>query len=166
MDFPALPDHLDQLVPEVLRAVAPLTPADWRAPYAATATWSRLELLGHLFDSAVNNHQRIVRALIEDEMRFPAYAQNEMVRVQSYHTAEPGALLELWAALNHHIAHVLRQTPAAKLSTPCIVGEDAPIPLERLAHSYVEHLEHHLSQLLGEAAPSLARRRRAVSGDM
>ena len=152
MEFPALPDHLRRLVPEVLETLRRLAPEDWRAPYAPAARWSRLELLGHLIDSAVNNHQRFVRALIADEMRFPAYAQDEMVRAQSYHTTEPGALLELWAALNRHIAHVLDQTPAEKWSTPCFVGGDPAVSLGALAVGYLEHLEHHLRQLTGEAA--------------
>lgn len=153
MDFPALSDHIRRLAPVVLEALSPLSPADWQAPYAPSAAWSRVELLGHLIDSAINNHQRFVRALIDEEMRFPAYAQNEMVRAQDYRAAEPRELLELWAALNRHIAHVLSRTPASKLATPCFVGGDAPIPLQRLTEGYVEHLEHHLRQLLPDACP-------------
>lgn len=152
MEFPALPDHLCLLVPAAREALLSLAPAAWGAPYPGSSAWSRKELLGHLIDSAVNNQQRFVRGLIEDELRFPSYAQEEMVRVQNYREADPRALLELWAGLNLHIAHVLRQTPPDKLTTPCWIGTNAAMPLEQLALDYAAHLEHHLRQLTDGAA--------------
>lgn len=152
MQFPALPGHLCRLVPAVLETLQALPAAQWAAPYEGSSAWTRTELLGHLIDSAVNNHQRFVRALIQDELAFPSYAQQEMVEAQSYRTAAPSSLLELWAALNLHIAHVLRHTPPSKLATPCRIGTNEPMPLEQLALDYVAHLEHHLRQLAGPAA--------------
>ncbi len=151
MEFAALPDHLCLLVPAVRDALRPLAAADWQAPYPGSSAWSRVELLGHLIDSAVNNHQRFVRALIEEELRFPGYAQEEMARVQSYRTADPAVLLELWAGMNAHIAHVLRQVPAGKLETPCWIAAYAATSLQQVALDYVAHLEHHLRQLAGAA---------------
>lgn len=151
MEITALPDHLSRLVPAVRRALQPLSPAEWQAPYSASASWSRIELLGHAVDSALNNHQRIVRALVEDELHFPGYAQEVTVRVQNYRGAEPSALLELWAALNLHIAHVLRHAPPHKLDTPCWIGAYPATPLRQLALDYLAHLEHHLRQLAAGA---------------
>ena len=37
------------------------------------ASWSRKEILGHLIDSAANNHQRIVRACYDAATNFPPY---------------------------------------------------------------------------------------------
>jgi hypothetical protein len=37
--------------------------------------WSKKEILGHLIDSAGNNHQRFVRAQLQGELRFPGYEQ-------------------------------------------------------------------------------------------
>ena len=33
--------------------------------------WSRKQVLGHLIDSASNNHQRFVRALLQPSLDFP-----------------------------------------------------------------------------------------------
>jgi hypothetical protein len=41
--------------------------------------WSRKQILGHLIDSAGNNHQRFVRGQFQDEMSFPRYAQDDWV---------------------------------------------------------------------------------------
>ena len=40
--------------------------------------------LGHLIDSAVNNHARFVRAQLQDDLVFPGYDQDGWVRVQRY----------------------------------------------------------------------------------
>ena len=133
-------------------AFASLSPADWQSPYPGSSAWTRGELLGHLIDSAVNNQQRFARALIEDELRFPSYAQTEMVRVQNYRGAAVDLLTDLWANLNRHIAHLLRQVPRSKLATPCVIGTNAAMSFEQLAIDYVAHLEHHLKQLAGRDA--------------
>ncbi len=44
----------------------------WQEPYA-TGKWRRVQVLGHLVDSASNNHQRFVRAMLQPSLEFPAY---------------------------------------------------------------------------------------------
>jgi hypothetical protein len=39
--------------------------------------WSKKEILGHLIDSAANNHQRFVRAAHNAAATFPPYNQTE-----------------------------------------------------------------------------------------
>ena len=46
--------------------------------------WSRKEIVGHLIDSASNNHQRFVRAQDSDDLICPTYDQDAFVRVQRY----------------------------------------------------------------------------------
>jgi hypothetical protein len=41
--------------------------------------WSAREVIGHLVDSACNNHQRFVRALFQDDLVFPGYDQDAWV---------------------------------------------------------------------------------------
>ena len=45
--------------------------------------WSRKQVLGHLIDSASNNHQRFVRAALRGSLDFPGYDQDGFVRVQA-----------------------------------------------------------------------------------
>jgi len=109
--------------------------------------WSRKQILGHLIDSASNNHQRFVRALLQDEVRAPRYDQEGCVRVQRYQESPWGQLVALWASYNRFLAHVLEGIPKEKLATPCFIGEYPMMTLEELAVDYVRHLEHHLEQL-------------------
>ena len=75
--------------------------------------WSRKEILGHLIDSAANNHQRFVRLQHEEVLVLPSYQQEEWVLVQNYATREWRDLVELWLAYNRHLAHVIRYTDAS-----------------------------------------------------
>src|ERR1700676_684523 len=105
--------------------------------------WSRKEILGHLIDSASNNHQRFVRAQLQDELRWPSYDQSGCVRVQRYQDARWIDLVGFWAAYNRFLAHVLAAVPEQKRGTPCWIGAYPVMTLEELAADYLTHLEHH-----------------------
>lgn len=109
--------------------------------------WSPKQILGHLIDSASNNHQRFVRALLQDEVRALRYDQEGCVRVERFQEMQWGQLVGLWASYNRFLAHVLEGIPQEKLGTPCFIGENPAMTLEELAVDYVRHLEHHLEQL-------------------
>ncbi len=51
---------------------------------AAIERWTKKEVLGHLIDSASNNHQRFVRGQIAVRQDFPGYEQEQWVRIQGY----------------------------------------------------------------------------------
>ncbi len=109
--------------------------------------WCKKEILGHLIDSAGNNAQRFVRAQLSAELSFPAYEQAKWVAVQDYASADWDNLVELWSAITAHLAHVVSRIPAAKLSTPCRIGDGDPQSLGAVIEGYVTHTEHHLAQL-------------------
>lgn len=119
---------------------------DWNQPYAP-GKWLRIQVLGHLVDSASNNHQRFVRALMQPDLTFPDYKQQEWVAVQFYAKTDVANVLDLWAAYNFHLAHVMEHIPDQKLQTPCTIGEYPTATLAYLVKDYNDHLEHHLGQL-------------------
>jgi hypothetical protein len=150
------------------RAVEASTPALEAITDASAARplspgkWSRKEVLGHLIDSAANNHQRFVRARFQEDLVFPGYAQDEWVRSQNYAAAPWAELVGLWQLYNLHLARVIDGIPEEVLrrerrrhSFDRIafrkVPAESPATLEYLAHDYVAHLEHHLAQVLPKA---------------
>ena len=110
------------MVPEYAQrlrdAVAHATPlllaldADASARPLATGKWSPREIVGHLIDSAANNHQRFVRGQLQDDLVFLGYAQEDWVRVQHYADAPWPDLVALWRLYNLHLARVMDLTPA------------------------------------------------------
>src|SRR5258706_9340245 len=113
--------QLQQIVERSVDCLLALTEADSQAR-RPSGEWSKKEILGHLIDSACNNHQRFVRAQLEAELVFPGYEQEGWARCQGYATADWALLVELWAAYNRHLAAAIARIPAEKLATPCRVG--------------------------------------------
>jgi hypothetical protein len=109
--------------------------------------WSRKQVLGHLIDSASNNHQRFVRAALQASLDFPGYDQDGCVRVQAVEEADWTLLVSLWAGYNRYLAHVIAHLPVSKLETLCRIGSDEPVTLRFLAEDYLRHLLHHLGQI-------------------
>jgi hypothetical protein len=116
--------------------------------------WSSKQALGHLVDSASNNHQRFVRAVLEDSLSFPGYSQVDWSRVEHAQLAEWPVLIALWANYNRYLAHLIAHLPAEKLDVPCRIGAKDPVPLRFLVEDYLRHMDHHLRQLGAAGAAS------------
>jgi len=106
--------------------------------------WTIKQVVGHLLDSAVNNHQRFVRAQSVEQFSFPKYEQNEWVASQNYDDCDWAELVRLWAAYNHQLSHVIRNVQTASLQVPCTIGDSEAVTLEFLIEDYLDHMIHHL----------------------
>ena len=109
--------------------------------------WSKQEILGHLIDSASNNHQKFVRLMQFDELDFPGYAQDEWVLLQACSSMEWNEMVILWSSFNKHLAHVMRQVPSEQLTNSITINGVGPFELGFVMQDYVEHLKHHLRQI-------------------
>lgn len=133
-----------------------------RAP--AAEKWTPREILGHLIDSAANNHQRFVRAQLADELVFSSYEQNRWVSVQRYNDESWLDLIQLWTSYNLHLLHLMSVIPESVLTQSRAshnldqIGwapmdrPEAPT-LEYFIRDYVDHLRRHLDQIF-TAQPS------------
>ena len=146
--FLAIAGDLGRTVAEVKPLLTKLNNAD-TSLRPAPEKWAKKEILGHLMDSAVNNHQRFVRATIQGSLDFPGYDQNSLVDLQQFREMDWGFLVDLWAAYNRFIAHVITCIPEEAAKIECVIGDNPPVALNWLAGDYVEHLKHHLNQILG-----------------
>ena len=123
--------------------------------------WSAKQIIGHLIDSAANNHARFVIGQLKDDLVFPGYDQNGWVRTNHYQQRAWADLIQLWRAYNLHLHHLMTHADQAKLSTPCTlhtlqeiafktVPKAEPVTLQYLMKDYVDHLKHHLGQILSD----------------
>ena len=111
--------------------------------------WSVKEIVGHLVDSASNNHQRFVRLQVADGLFFPDYSQDNeaWVSIQGYQEASWDDLLDLWRYFNLHLARVIRTVNEECIDHIWVVNEDRSITLGELMIDYLRHLKDHLQQV-------------------
>jgi uncharacterized damage-inducible protein DinB len=126
---------------------------DSTAQRPGAAKWSPREILGHLIDSAANNHQRFVRGQWQPDLVFAGYDQDAWVEAQQYQAAPWLELVTLWASYNRHLARVMGATPISFRQTSHTnhsfdgVPAGEPATLQHFMDDYVRHLEHHLIQI-------------------
>ena len=112
--------------------------------------WSKKEILGHLIDSATNNHLRIIKIQFMPEPFFvEGYAQNDWVRIQNYSEIDTQHLVNFWKIYNEHILNIMKNTPEEKLDMKITAekpSEEADT-LFFLMKDYVDHIDHHLKQI-------------------
>jgi hypothetical protein len=109
--------------------------------------WSKKEILGHLIDSASNNHQRFVRVQFEDKPQI-SYDQNKWNSFSHHQSMEGRALLLFWQSYNLHLASLIEQIPPSSFKRECYVGDEEKVSLEFIIVDYVRHMEHHLRQIV------------------
>jgi DinB superfamily len=114
----------------------------------APGKWCPKEELGHLIDSAANNHIRFVGGALASEFRGPGYAQNDWVRLHGYSAMSWDAIVDFWFAYNQFLTGLIHRIPDSRLETKCLISTNRPVTLGFLIEDYILHMQHHIDQLL------------------
>ena len=118
-------------------------------------------LIGHLIDSASNNHQRIVRlqyaprcghSMPNTEMGmlvFPDYTQdnNLWIQLQGYQQEDWDQLITLWKYYNLHMIQVIQSVDQTKLENYWVDYEGCKVTLRQMIEGYTGHIHLHLDQI-------------------
>ncbi|MEL6592275.1 MAG: DinB family protein [Bacteroidota bacterium] len=156
--------NISQRLEKIVARSAPLLnayPIEKATQAIAPGKWSRIQLLGHLVDSASNNHQRFVRAQIQDNLVFVGYTQDQWVSLQDYQNADWPELVRFWESYNLHLARIIERIPIAVSEKAHLehsldriafrtIPQGEPASLAYFMMDYIDHLVHHLKQILGE----------------
>ena len=110
--------------------------------------WTRKQILGHMLDSAANNHQRFVRASLDGKYSGPTYDQQAWVNAHGYADQSWSDLLAWWSALHQMLDVVVERIPEERMDTICYVEADPPTTLRFRIEDYIAHLRHHVQQML------------------
>jgi nitroreductase len=113
----------------------------------APESWSAKQELGHLIDSAANNHQRIARAQLEDNLALPGYDGDRWVELHGYQNREWTELVGLWRAANLQLVAAAESAPAKAWSHKLSVGGSDPLTLRFVLDDYVDHMASHLRHI-------------------
>ena len=150
-------DDLRDVTLSAVRRLRALSPELTAAP-VAPGKWTPKQIIGHLIDSASNNHRRFVLAQLKDDLRFEGYAQDGWVELQRYADRSWEELLVLWEAFNLHMARVMDAVPTegrlrevTDHNLEVVSWEDvppgAPVSLDFMMRDYTGHLRNHLRQI-------------------
>ena len=140
-----MPRDLSQLLQ---RAIDRELPNLLAAPDAVRAKgWSHKQELGHLIDSAANNHIRFVLASIDGEFRGQGYAQDKWVEAHGYRQMAWRDLVDFWYRYNVLLAHLVARIPEEHLDNRCVIGSGVQT-LRFVIEDYVLHMQHHLDHVL------------------
>ncbi len=135
-------EYLCDIIPPLLENISELQFDERPDP----AKWSKKEILGHLIDSATNNHQRFVRGQFEEKPLI-AYNQDNWNEYSYYQQMESKHLIGFWLTYNLHLVKLIGLIPRKNLRRTCLTSSGREETLEFLINDYVAHLEHHLRQL-------------------
>jgi hypothetical protein len=114
----------------------------------APGKWSKKEILGHLVDSAANNHQRFVRLQLEKRVDLPGYDGDAWVEAQKYQDRPWHEIIDLWERYNTQLSWVIRHVNPDALRNVWHRPDASELDLEFIIRDYVVHLRHHLEQIL------------------
>lgn len=108
------------------------------------------QILGHLIDSASNNHQRIIRLqYCKDLLLFPDYRQNNdlWISLQDYQNADWNNMIQLWKFYNLHLIHIIKSADPEKLDSYWCDFEGTKVTLAEMIEGYLDHLHLHIDEI-------------------
>lgn len=129
--------------------------------------WSKKEILGHLIDSAINNHRRFKQFLHQEHLVFDGYNQDNEVVMNDYQNRPLQEIIALWSGMNQQIIQILKAIPDERFTKRYTqhnyhrigfkrVPETEASSIQYLIQDYLGHMEHHLAQMLPDYERELA----------
>jgi hypothetical protein len=146
MDILTAADRLTWLCQHIPALIEAIPEADL-AFRPAPEKWSKKEILGHLIDSAANNHQRFIRIQSENEPVI-FYNQNDWVELSGYNGMETAQIVATWKHYNLHLVAVAKAIPIENLGLNGTGRDGQKHTLKWYFDDYVDHMEHHLHQIV------------------
>lgn len=110
-------------------------------------SWSLKEIIGHLIDSASNNHQRFVRFQLSDHLEYPDYNRDDWLKIQKYNSMNFSDLISLFAYFNKLLENIILNIEVKCLQNKWEIDWDESssfITLEDLIIHYIDHLGGHI----------------------
>lgn len=144
-----LAEKLRTIVESELDELDRVEEEDAGASASREGAWTKKQELGHLIDSASNNHARFVRAALgPGDYEGPGYAQDAWVGLHGYQDLPWEDLVTFWCSYNLLMEHMVSRIPQDRLNTPCSIGGGTAVSLGWLIEDYMVHMQHHLDHIL------------------
>jgi len=107
------------------------------------------QILGHLIDSASNNHQRMIRLQYNSDLIFPDYRQDNdlWIALQDFQNEDWNILIQLWKYFNLHMIQVIKSVDQSKLDNYWHDFEGTKVTLKQMIEDFLCHIDLHLNEI-------------------
>lgn len=107
------------------------------------------QILGHLIDSASNNHQRMIRLQYNTELEFPDYRQDNdrWIALQDFQNEDWNNMIQLWKYFNIHMIQVIKSVDQTKLDNYWHDFEGTKVTLQQMIDGYLWHIDLHFKEI-------------------
>tara|TARA_Y100000385_G_C12665783_1_gene455756 strand:- start:43 stop:477 length:435 start_codon:yes stop_codon:yes gene_type:complete len=130
-------EKLEQMISQVIQTDFKVSPQ----------SWSVKEVLGHLLDSASNNHQRFVRTKPGEMGRFTEYEPDRFVQQAFYQNYDFRALSRLVMEYTRLLAHITENFDYSILKSEVLILDKGLFNIQFLIEDYDRHFEVHVGQI-------------------
>lgn len=107
------------------------------------------QILGHLIDSASNNHQRMIRLQYNSDLVFPDYRQDNdlWIALQDFQNEDWNNLIQLWKYFNLHMIQVIKSVDRSKIDNYWHDFEGTKVTLQEMIDGYLWHIDLHFNEI-------------------
>lgn len=150
-EFQSICEELSMLIPHWEKKLAAL-PERTITERRNSQNRNIRQIVGHMVDSASNNTHRIVHMHYQDSpVKFPDYANlgnnDRWIAIQNYQEEDWQDLIKLWAAVNRHMVHLIRQVEESRLNQYWISALKDKITLRDMVSDYPRHFKLHINEI-------------------
>ena len=110
------------------------------------------QIIGHMVDSATNNTHRVIHMHYrQSPVDYPDYANlgnnDRWIAIQNYQEEDWKELVQLWASVNRHMVHLIRQVDESKLNQMWTSALKERVTLGEMITDYPRHFKLHLNEI-------------------
>jgi hypothetical protein len=110
--------------------------------------WSLKEIVGHLIDSASNNHQRFARLQIEQTISLPGYDAEAWVSISNIQNLDFDFMVGFWKMYNYFLLNLIHGIEPKNMKNIWKTIDGKEYTLEFLIDDYFAHMELHLQMFI------------------
>lgn len=110
--------------------------------------WTLKEIVGHLIDSASNNHQRFVRLQLDQTISLPGYGAEEWVSNSNIQNLDYDFVINFWKLYNQFLLNLIKGINPNSMNNIWKTVEGEEHTLEFLIDDYFAHMELHFQMFI------------------
>ncbi len=110
--------------------------------------WTLKEIVGHLIDSASNNHQRFVRLQIDKVIELPGYSAEEWVSISNIQNLDYSFLVGFWKMYNKFLINLIKNIKPISMKNVWRIKDGEEYTLKFLIEDYFTHMNSHYQMFI------------------